>query len=170
MDLTTPILKGSKNNTTIMRLVTRNFYRPTRSYFPTLWNSFLADDFFTKRALDHQKALAKRATTPAVNIKEREADFLLEVAAPGFSKKDFAVEYDKGVLTIKGEHKATEEQEEKDTYTRKEFVSSTFERSFTLNEEKVDVDQISANYEAGVLKVTIAKKEQEETKYKIDVH
>jgi len=95
---------------------------------------------------------------PAVNIKESEFNFSLELAAPGKSKEDFNIEIDHNVLTISSD--ATTEKEEKEwKYTRREFSYSSFKRTFTLP-ESVNLENINANYENGVLHVTLPKKEE----------
>lgn len=65
---------------------------------------------------------------PAVNVKETEKAFEIEVAAPGLSKKDFKITAENGVLNISSE-KEKKEQEE-NGYTRREFSYSSFSRSF----------------------------------------
>ncbi len=97
---------------------------------------------------------------PAVNIKETDTVFGIELAAPGKKKEDFNVEIDHNVLTISSEERS--ESNEKDgegKYTRKEFNYSSFRRSFTLP-ETVNLDSINASYEDGVLHVTLPKKEE----------
>lgn len=164
-----------------MRLVTRNFNRPTVSSFPSLWNDLFADDFFIKQATRDKNACRTSAKNwqnnniPAVNIKDRAKHYFIEVAAPGFKKSDFLVELEDNTLTIsakKVEHKVEEkegEKVEKERYTHREFSSSSFKRAFTISEKAVDVSKIEASYEAGVLVVSIPKKEVEETKLNIDV-
>ena len=157
-----------------MRLVTRKFNRPT--YFPTIWNELFADDFFVKRPAKYSKAYNKACrvqdyNAPAVNINNREHHYLIEVAAPGFKKSDFSVELDKGILTISAKKEAEKEAEEKveGKYTHKEFSHSEFKRTFRVAEDTIDVERIEASYEAGVLVVSLPKKEQEETKLKINI-
>lgn len=155
-----------------MRLVTRNFNRPTTSFFPSLWNEFFADDFLTK-SLANSKSCKTVApnwyhSVPAVNIKNREKHYFIEVAAPGFKKSDFKVELDHGKLTISAK-KAEEKEDKNDGYTHKEFTSNTFKRTFTIPENLIDVEGIEASYEAGVLVVSIPKKEVEDKKLSIDV-
>jgi HSP20 family protein len=164
-----------------MRLVTRNFNRPSVSSFPSLWNDLFADDLFIKQAASNKNACRTPAknwqnkSVPAVNIKDRTGHYFIEVAAPGFKKSDFLVELEDNTLTIsakKVENKAkTEEGEptEKERYTHQEFTSSAFKRTFTVPEKTINVEKIEASYEAGVLVVSIPKKEVEETKLNIDV-
>ncbi len=100
---------------------------------------------------------------PAVNIRETEDDFKVDVAAPGKSKEDFSIELDNDMLTIAAtskEDKETAENTEKTgKYTRKEFSYETFKRAFSLP-ETVDSQKISASYENGVLKIAIPKREE----------
>ncbi|MDR6301445.1 Hsp20/alpha crystallin family protein [Mesonia maritima] len=96
---------------------------------------------------------------PAVNIKESEDNFLVEVAAPGKTKEDFNIELDNDVLTISSEEKKENTQEEKGKFTRREFSYSTFKRAFSLP-ETVESAKISASYENGVLLINLPKREE----------
>lgn len=97
--------------------------------------------------------------SPAVNVMENEGNYEIEVAAPGLKKEDFSVSIESGVLTIIGETKK-EEEEKRKNYTRKEFSSKSFTKSFTLPNNVVE-DEVSAKYEEGVLKLTIHKTEKD---------
>ena len=152
-----------------MRLVRRNFNRPTN--FPTLWNQLLSDDFFYGKN-KHNKACTpsqKWSARPAVNIKNVDNKYFIELAAPGFDKSDFAVELEDGLLTISAKKEVSEEKKD-EGYTHKEFSSREFKRTFSLSEDKFDVEAINASYDAGILTVTIPQKELEETKLNIDVN
>jgi HSP20 family protein len=131
-------------------------------------NGNLLSDFFDNDRFFDSDWL-KEQTMPAVNVKETEKSFDIELAAPGLSKKDFKINVDNGVLTISSEKKEEKEQKEKD-YTRKEFSYSSFSRSFTLP-ENVNEDDVKANYEDGLLKLNVAKKvlTQPKTKKAIEV-
>ncbi|BFP42338.1 Hsp20/alpha crystallin family protein [Flavobacteriaceae bacterium GF1] len=118
--------------------------------FPSLMNDFFKPDWFG--------GMDTFANVPAVNIRENETDFMLELAIPGFKKEDFNIEIDNEVLTISSNTKA-EHTTKEENYTRREFSVSSFRRAFTLP-ETVDTDKIDALYEAGVLKVTLPKKEE----------
>ncbi len=96
---------------------------------------------------------------PAVNIKEEKDKFVLELAAPGMSKDDFKINLDNNQLTISSERK-NEKKEKEDNYTRREFVFSSFSRSFTLP-KTINVDKINADYKNGVLSLVLPKKEEE---------
>ena len=98
------------------------------------------------------------ASIPAVNIKETDTSFGIELAAPGKTKDDFNIEIDHNVLTISSETKS-ENEETQGKYTRKEFNYSSFRRAFTLP-ETVNAETINATYENGVLNVALPKKEE----------
>ncbi|MGJ8714486.1 MULTISPECIES: Hsp20/alpha crystallin family protein [Maribacter] len=119
--------------------------------FPALMNELFRPDWFGGTE-------NKRATVPAVNIKENEKDFELELFVPGRVKDDFKIEIDDSVLTISAEIKE-ENEEVKENFTRREFSISSFKRSFTLP-DTVATDNIEATYEGGILKFNIPKKEE----------
>ena len=93
---------------------------------------------------------------PASNILETESGFQIEMALPGVDKKDIRVEHEKGILTIRLEK--SEENKDKEGYTRKEFDFTGASRTFRTG-EKIDAENISARYENGVLTVQLPKKE-----------
>jgi HSP20 family protein len=97
-----------------------------------------------------------QADVPAANIMETETAFQVEMAMPGIDKKNIRVEHEKGILTIRTEK--SEENKEKEDYTRKEFDFAGVSRTFRTG-EKIDADNISARYENGVLTVQLPKKE-----------
>ena len=117
--------------------------------FPSLMNEIFKPDWFG--GLENDKI-----NVPAVNIKENEKDFELELAVPGWKKEDFQIEINENVLTISTESK-TEENVEKENYTRREFAYASFKRAFTLP-ETIDEDNIKANYDNGILKFILPKK------------
>jgi len=129
-----------------------------RNQHPAFGNFF--DRFF-----DSENNLLSNDWTnsnPAVNIKETDNSFLLELAAPGFKKSDFNVNVENEVLTISAEHN-TENESKEENYTRREFGYSSFKRSFTLP-ESVNSDKIDGKYDNGVLNITIPKKEEAKVK------
>jgi HSP20 family protein len=97
-------------------------------------------------------------TFPAVNIRENERDFEVEIAVPGKKKEDFNIEVDNNVLTVSLEYKKEEEIKE-DNYTRREFSFNSFKRAFTLP-ETVNEEKINASYTNGILRFTLPKKEE----------
>ncbi|MEZ4809218.1 MAG: Hsp20/alpha crystallin family protein [Allomuricauda sp.] len=129
-----------------MSIVKRN-----KLFFPSLMNDFMGPDWFG--GTDNWNT-----SVPAVNIKDTEKSFELELAVPGMKKDDFTVEVDNDVLTIASEFKS-ENEETQDNYTRKEFSYSAFKRAFTLP-ETVDGSKIDAKYEDGILRLTLPKKQE----------
>lgn len=119
------------------------------SPFSGLLDNFFGGDFLTREFASYM---------PAVNFSEEKTQFNLELSAPGFVKEDFKIEFNKGILTISAEHKTETETSER-TYSRKEFNYGSFSRSFNVP-ESVDENAIDAKYENGILKLTLAKKEE----------
>jgi len=127
--------------------------------FPT-FPSFI-DNFFSRDLMDWNNSNFSNtdSTIPAVNIKEKNDSFLIEVAAPGLSKENFTVNLDGDRLLITSEKK--EEKDEHETnYSRREFSYQSFQRSFTIPRETVDGDKISAKYNDGILMIILPKKEE----------
>lgn len=122
----------------------------------------LFDDFFNRDNFNWglSNFSSSNTTIPAVNIRETNENYQVEVAAPGMQKKDFKVELDGNLLTISSEKRDEKEEVETDKYTRKEFSYQAFQRSFTLPKEVVDADKIQAKYEDGMLHLLIPKKEE----------
>ena len=118
------------------------------------------DDFFT-RDMDHFFGGAEsNSHLPAVNVKEDDNGFAVEVVAPGFEKADFKVEIDQNTLTIAAEKETKNEEDAASNYVKREFRSQAFRRSFRLPENAVDGDKIEARYEAGILYLTLPKREE----------
>jgi HSP20 family protein len=99
---------------------------------------------------------------PQVNIVENTKDYRIEMAAPGLTKKDFHIDVDNDVLTIRSEKKE-ETKEEKENYTCREFSYSRFSRSFRLPDNCLP-EKIDAKYENGILMLSLPKKEVTVTK------
>lgn len=106
---------------------------------------------------------------PAVNISENTHSYNVSLAAPGLKKEDFNLNVDGDLLTISAEKEQTKEEKD-EKYSRKEYNYSSFSRSFTLPDE-VMKDKIDAQYENGVLKITLPKTEvaQKSAAKKIEV-
>ncbi|HEX2969898.1 MAG TPA: Hsp20/alpha crystallin family protein [Bacteroidales bacterium] len=130
--------------------ITRSTFRP---FFPSLFD----DDFFSS-------VPAGRMNThmPAVNIREDEKNYFLELAVPGIDKKDLKIDIDEDVLTISSEHK-NEVEDKQEGYTRKEFSYSSFARSFYIP-ENVNKDDIQANCKDGILTVSFPKQAEDKQK------
>ena len=104
----------------------RTLVKTNNNYYNELPSIF--DDFSLLRNLFQQGVSKPVNSTPAVNVKETDTAYELEVAAPGLSKEDFKVDVDGQTLTISAE-KEIKKEEKQDGYTRKEFNYSSFKRS-----------------------------------------
>lgn len=122
----------------------------------------LFDDFINRDAFNWGLSSFSNTNTsiPAVNIKETADSYSVEVAAPGMTKKDFKVELEGNLLTISSERNEEKEETSDERFVRREFSFQSFQRSFTLHKEVVDVENIQATYEDGVLRLLIPKKEE----------
>ncbi|HZH86871.1 MAG TPA: Hsp20/alpha crystallin family protein [Brumimicrobium sp.] len=105
---------------------------------------------------------AAKFSKVAVNIIERDEDYLVEMAVPGINKENIHIELDGNKLSIHGEQSESKEETE-ENYTHREFSYGEFTRSFTLPKD-VDGQNIEADYKDGVLKISVPKPE---TKKKI---
>ncbi len=103
---------------------------------------------------EHRPAFAL-GHMPKVETAEDDKQFEITVELPGVDEKDVAVSVDDGILTIKGEKKSEREEKKKD-YHLSERSYGSFQRSFHLPETAAQ-DKISADFENGVLKVTLPK-------------
>ena len=125
------------------------------SWFPTVFDDFMNNDMM---------ACAKN-TAPAVNVKEDENAYTMEVAAPGIKKEYCLVNInDDGNLNIAIENKMEhKEEDKKQHYLRREFSYTNYQQNYSLPED-VDKDQISAKVDNGILTVVLPKMKKEETK------
>ena len=107
---------------------------------------------------------------PAVNVKETDKTYEINLAAPGLEKTDFKIDLNGNMITISAEKEKTEEEKE-DGFTRKEYNFNSFSRSFTLPEDTV-ADKIDAKYVNGELRLSLPKKEgaKKSFQHKISVH
>lgn len=95
---------------------------------------------------------------PETNIHETADAYHLELKAPGLSKEDFKIQVEQGLLTVSYEKKEEAVKEGYKTISR-EFSTRSFKRSFSV-EDGVDVNNIQAKYENGLLKLLLPKKEE----------
>jgi HSP20 family protein len=95
---------------------------------------------------------------PAVNVKEHETGFQIEVAAPGLKKENFKLSLHENRLTISAKQ-AENTAENTEKFARQEFNYASFQRSFNLP-KTVDGEKIEATYTDGILAIAIPKKEE----------
>ncbi len=136
-----------RNRRPFGNLVTSDFFDMEDFFDNRFWNEGLLNDRFWNG----------RKGEPALNIKETDDHYEIELAAPGFAKKDFEVTIEDGCLNIKAE-KSTSEEEKKEDYTRREFSYNSFERSLQLP-ENVKEEELKAKYNDGILSFNLVKKE-----------
>lgn len=122
-------------------------------------NNWFNDDFFNDSWMPSFQA---STTAPAVNVKESDKAYTMEIAVPGLKKEYVRVEVNKdGELCVaienKMEHKDEEHKEEKkEHYLRREFSYSNYQQTYVLPED-VDRDNISAKVNNGILEITLPK-------------
>ena len=123
------------------------------SWFPTVFDDFLNTDFVPRA----------NSTAPAVNVKESEKAYIMELAAPGIKKEYCRVGInDEGYLTVAIENKVEHKDEDKHHhYLRREFSYSNYEQNYTLPDDVVR-EKISAKVEDGILTITMPKMEPRE--------
>ncbi|MDA3853455.1 MAG: Hsp20/alpha crystallin family protein [Bacteroidales bacterium] len=126
----------------------------SNSAHPSRYNPYHNEDVFNDLFnWNNRQVMNSRSNSPSVNIKENEDGFALELATPGLKKEDFKIELNNDILTISAEKK---EEESKDKFSKHEFSPLSFERAFTLP-DTVSGDKIKANYENGILTLSIPK-------------
>lgn len=130
-------------------------FNPTKQ--ATAANPWLSDAF---ESVFNDSILTDRLVSrvPAVNIAETDADYQIELAIPGLKKEDFKISVDKNILSISADQKNEKAQEGK-KYSKREYSYNSFVRSFTLP-DTIDHSKIDATYTDGILKLTVAKKEE----------
>ena len=128
----------------------------TENYFPSIFDRFFNNDLMDWNLSNFSST---NTSLPAVNVRENENEFVIDVAAPGMGKNDFKINFQNNVLTISSEKKE-EKEDKKETYTRKEFSYQSFQRSFTVAENTVDTEKINAKYNDGILHITLPKREE----------
>ena len=126
------------------------------------WLPGILDDFFGNEWVDKTSS-----TAPAVNVIETDKEYKVEIAAPGLTRDDFKIDINEdNELTVSMEKKVEKNEEsekegKKHTYLRREFSYSSFRQRMILP-DNVNVDNIDANMENGVLTIDIPKKTEEE--------
>jgi HSP20 family protein len=109
-----------------------------------------------------EEALTTTSFAPPVDIYEDEHTITLKLECPGIEEKDIDVRIDNNTLTVHGERKI-EKEEKEENFRRVERQYGSFTRSFTLP-SSVDTGQVSAQYDKGVLKISLAKKAEAKPK------
>lgn len=127
-------------------------------------NRYLADQLF--RTMDETDTHNADCGCVPANIVENEKDFRLELSIPGFSKDEVKISVQKHVLTIRSEK--TPENVENVNYLRRGFVTRNFEKRYQLSKD-INPDNITANFNNGILEILLPKKEEVLEKAAIEI-
>ncbi len=124
--------------------------RKSQNWLPGIFNDFFGNEWVEKT----------NSASPAINIKESENEYKVEVAAPGMTKDDFSIKIDADnqlivLMEKKEEHK---DENKKERYLRREFAYTQFQQIMILP-DNVEKDKIEAKVENGVLQIDIPKKQ-----------
>src|SRR5580693_3716879 len=101
------------------------------------------------------QALTTSDFAPPVDVYEDEHNITLKIEVPGIDEKDVDVSIENNTLTVRG-HRKFEKDEKEENFHRVERMYGSFTRSFTVP-NTVDLEQVTANYDRGVLKIRLAK-------------
>ena len=133
--------------------------RKSQNWLPGIFNDFFGNEWVEKT----------NSASPAINIKESENEYKVEVAAPGMTKDDFSIKIDADNQLIVSMEKKEEHKDEnkKERYLRREFAYTQFQQIMILP-DNVEKDKIEAKVENGALQIDIPKKQTavEENKVK----
>lgn len=111
---------------------------------------------------DNDEALTTSNFAPPVDVYEDEHNVTLKIEVPGIDEKDLDIRVENNTLTVHGERKF-EKEEKEENYRRVERQYGSFTRSFTLP-NTVNADEVKADYEKGVLKISLPKKPEAKPK------
>jgi len=142
--MTTTVSKRQNGNSvpTVENLVTRLFEDGLQSMF--------SDNLWNERSLS-------TGWVP-VNISETEHQYQIDVVAPGCRKEDFKIDLNEKLLTV-AFAQSVDEANEKVLWTRSEYAQPAFTKNFVIN-DMVDVNKIIANYQDGILRISLGKSER----------
>ena len=128
------------------------------------WNAFRdMEDLFTRVQRNFGRPvltegegdLQVQKWSPAVDIVEKDKEYLFKAELPGVKKDDVKIIFENGVLTLQGERKV-EKEEKTDKYFRTERAYGTFFRSFALPDDAAP-DKITADFKDGVIYIRIGR-------------
>ncbi|WP_149277001.1 Hsp20/alpha crystallin family protein [Pareuzebyella sediminis] len=120
------------------------------------WNYGLSD-IFDDQNVFNDNFFTLEKSMPAMNIVEHENDFEIELASPGFEKKDFEITLRDDLLEVSAK-KEIDQEKKKDQYTRKEFNYHSFRRAVRLPKTVDNTKDVKASYENGILKLQLLKR------------
>ena len=123
--------------------------RRTQTWLPDIFNDFFDNTWMEKT----------NATAPAINIRETETNYEIEVAAPGMTRADFTIKIENNnqlVVSMEKKHEQKEDKKEEGRYLRREFSYTRFQQAMILPDDVVK-EKIQARMEHGVLTIDIPK-------------
>ena len=118
-------------------------------YIPSILDDFINLDWNYNR---------HTISVPAVNIKELDTHFEIELAIPGKNKNDFEIEIEDGLLSISSSFNQ-EDKSDNSKSARIEFDYDSFKRTFIIP-DSVDSSKIEATYKGGILKISLSKRDE----------
>ena len=130
--------------------------RRTQTWLPDIFNDFFDNTWMEKT----------NATAPAINIRETETNYEIEVAAPGMTREDFTIKIENNnqlVVSMEKKHEQKEDKKEEGRYLRREFSYTRFQQAMILPDDVVK-EKIQARMEHGVLTIDIPKQTDERLK------
>lgn len=127
--------------------------RKSQNWLPSIFNDFFGNEWLAKA----------NSNSPAINIRETENQYEVEVAAPGLTKDDFKIriEDDNQLVVTMDKQAENNSEKEEGRYLRREFYYSHFQQSMILP-DNIDKEKIEARVEHGVLTIDIPKRKEEE--------
>ncbi|WP_274957633.1 Hsp20/alpha crystallin family protein [Millionella massiliensis] len=125
----------------------------SQNWLPSIFNDFFGNEWLAKASTN----------SPAINIRETENQYEVEIAAPGLTKDDFKIRIEDENQLVVTMDKSSENNAEKEEgrYLRREFYYSHFQQSMILP-DNIDKEKIAAKVEHGVLTIDIPKRKEEE--------
>jgi HSP20 family protein len=135
------------------------FYSHCSPQKATRFASDFLQNFFAEENLNKYFS----GTMPATNISETENSFVIELAVPGLQKEDFEIAIEQNLLSVKVDKTPAQEAENTPHFKRREFDFTNFKRTFRLG-KGVEADRIAAQYEQGILRLELPKKDQAQEK------
>lgn len=134
----------------------KEFGTMTNRLFDEFWNEI--DKFLSPSLNNDAITRIHKFSYPKINIKQTDAEYIVEAGVPGLTKEDVKVEYADGLLTISAQNQNSSSKEQ-NGYLVRELHRSAFTRSVTVDEVTCDVENIVAGVENGILTIKIPKKE-----------
>ena len=142
-------------------ITVRNPFRELNSLQERI-NQLFNQPFEPFAAFGNNQTLSATSFVPAVDVYEDQHNIVLTAELPGIEEKDLDIRVENGILTLSGE-RHMENEENQENFHRIERSYGRFTRSFTLP-PTIDPNNVKANFDNGVLKITLLKREEAKPK------